>query len=207
MSIEEQGSISRCLARVRDGEDEALRSLWDRYFEDLVRYARRALIARGTTRSDEDEEDVALSAFHVFCEGVREGRFPRLQDRHDLWRILTHLAACKVADRVRRVRAARRGGGLIRLETDLALQDDPGPHPSLDDLAGRDHQPELARLLVEECHERIAALPGPTLRLIATMKLAGRSNDEIRAALDCSLRTVTLKLELIRTLWEVEGPT
>ena len=33
-----------------------------------------------------DEEDVALSAFDSLCRGAVEGRFPRLDDRNDLWR-------------------------------------------------------------------------------------------------------------------------
>ena len=32
-----------------------------------------------------DEEDVALSAFDSFCRGAEQGRFPRLDDRDDLW--------------------------------------------------------------------------------------------------------------------------
>jgi len=34
--------------------------------------------------------------------------------------------------------------------------------------------------------------------------MEGYSNDEIRQQLGCSLRTVTLKLALIRTLWDPE---
>ena len=34
---------------------------------------------RGAT----DEEDVALSAFDSFCQGVEQGQFARLQDRDD----------------------------------------------------------------------------------------------------------------------------
>ena len=39
------------------------------------------------------------------------------------------------------------------------------------------------------------------LRRIAELKLACDSNEEIRQQLGCSLRTVTLRLELIRKKW------
>jgi len=46
-----------------------------------------------------------------------------------------------------------------------------------------------------------------TLRRIAELKLACYSNEEIRQQLGCSLRSVTLKLELIRKKWQwVKGP-
>jgi len=37
---------------------------------------------------------VALSAFDSFCRAVDQGRFPRLNDRHDLWQILMLIADC-----------------------------------------------------------------------------------------------------------------
>ena len=48
-----------------------------------------------------DEEDVALSAFDSFCRGDGAGRFPRLDDRDDLWRLLLLLTARKAAHLIR----------------------------------------------------------------------------------------------------------
>jgi hypothetical protein len=47
---------------------------------------------RNTPRRIADEEDVAPSAFDSFCRAARAGRFPRLDDRHDLWQILVLIA-------------------------------------------------------------------------------------------------------------------
>jgi hypothetical protein len=42
------------------------------------------------------------------------------------------------------------------------------------------------------------------VRRIAEMKLMGHTNQEIAHELGCSLRKVTLKLELIRETWQRE---
>ena len=56
-------------------------------------------------------------------------------------------------------------------------------------------------MVAEEYVRRLDELGDDTLRRIAELKLACHSNEEIRQQLGCSLRTVTLKLELIRKIW------
>ena len=41
---------------------------------------------------------MALSAFDSFCRGAEQGRFPRLEDRDDLWQVLVMITARKVCD-------------------------------------------------------------------------------------------------------------
>src|SRR6059058_6185512 len=41
------GSVSRLLGGLRDGDEEAVRQLWQRYFRPLVRLARSTLSAKG----------------------------------------------------------------------------------------------------------------------------------------------------------------
>jgi hypothetical protein len=41
-----------------------------------------------------DEEDVVQDAFHSFFRGVSAGRFPQLNDRDNLWRLL--VAICNI---------------------------------------------------------------------------------------------------------------
>src|SRR4051812_41442059 len=53
---------------------------------------------RALPRRAADEEDVALSAFDSFCRGAEQGRFPRLDDRGDLWQVLVLITARKAAD-------------------------------------------------------------------------------------------------------------
>ena len=56
-------------------------------------------------------------------------------------------------------------------------------------------------MVAEEYVRRLDELGDETLKRIAELKLACYGNDEIRERLGCSLRTVTLRLELIRKLW------
>src|SRR3954463_13568021 len=86
MPGEDEGSVTVWLGDLKAGGDEAVQPLWERYFERLVILARQRL--RDAPRAVADEEDAALSAFDSFCRSVQGGRFPRLGDRDDLWRIL-----------------------------------------------------------------------------------------------------------------------
>jgi len=56
---------------------------------------------------------VALSAFDSFCRGAEKGRFPRLEDRDDLWQLLFMITTRKAADLVQHERRQKRGGGLV----------------------------------------------------------------------------------------------
>ena len=60
----------------------------------------------------------------------------------------------------------------------------------------------MIAMVAEEYHRRLEGLGDETLRRIAELKLACHSNEEIRQQLGCSLRSVTLKLELIRKKWQ-----
>src|SRR5262249_56216758 len=96
----------------KGGDHAAVRCLWERYCERLVRLARQKL--RHTARRVADEEDIALSAFHSLCLGARRGRFPALADRDGLWGLLVFITAQKAADWVAHERRKKRGAGKVR---------------------------------------------------------------------------------------------
>ncbi len=199
------GSITRWIGDLKAGDDQAIQPLWDRYFTTLVERARTKLLAIGSSRAVNDEEDVALSAFQSLHDGVREGRFPRLEDRDDLWRLLLHLSACKAIDGHRAEQRQKRGGGKLIREADmLASGSDEDDAQALDGIIGSEPSPEFAAIVAEEFARRLDNLDDATLRRIAELKLASNTNEEIRQQLGCSLRSVTLKLELIRKLWRDE---
>ena len=87
VSDAEEGSISRWIVSLRAGDEEAAARLWRRYIERLQRLLRTRIYGAAY-----DEQDVALSAFHVLCQGLAEGRYPDVADRDDLWRILVTIA-------------------------------------------------------------------------------------------------------------------
>jgi len=201
---EPAGSVTAWIGDLKAGDGKALEPLWDRYYATLVERARAKLCALSSSTAVNDEEDVASSAFQALYIGVREGRFPRLEDRDDLWRLLVHLTACKAVDRHRAENRRKRGGRRVLTESDMiaagagaAEQGSP-----LDRIIGSEPSPEFAAMVAEEYLRRLDDLGDESLRRIAELKLACFSNEEIRRQLDCSLRTVTLKLELIRKKWQ-----
>ena len=84
MSIDE--AVTQWIEQLKEGDSAAAEKLWQRYFQQVVEQARRKL--QGASAAMADEEDVAVSAFKSFCNAAREGRFPDLRDRDDLWRLL-----------------------------------------------------------------------------------------------------------------------
>jgi RNA polymerase sigma factor (sigma-70 family) len=161
--------------------DAATRVLWEQYFDRLVRLARRWLQNAQTRMSD--AEDVALSAINSFCHRVAEGKFPRLDDRHDLWRILVTIAARKAAGAYRRKSPSTRDDEL------------------LDQIIGSEPSPALAAEVADQLRRLLAALPNESYRTIARKKLDGFTNAEIAKDLGCSTKNVEYKLRNIRATW------
>lgn len=75
-------SVSQWIADLKQGDEEAVGRLWERYFEKMVLIARGKL--KQQTLAGGDEEDVALSVFDCLCRGAVKGNFPQLKDRNDL---------------------------------------------------------------------------------------------------------------------------
>jgi DNA-directed RNA polymerase specialized sigma24 family protein len=188
------GSITHLIARLKQGDRSAAQEIWHTYFSRLVALARDRL--RGTTRLA-DEEDVALSALDSFFRGVERGRFPSLQDRNDLWRLLFVLTVRKAINQLKHETRLSRGGGRLVSLTDL----DGLP---VAEVIGTEPTPELAAQMVEECGRLLRRLGDDTLRAVALRKLAGETNREIAHGLGCIEQTVERKLRRIRGLWANE---
>ena len=195
--MQEQPSISRWIAALKQGDGQAAQRLWESYFERLVHLARARL--RGVRRGAADEEDVALSAFDSLCRGAVAGRFPRLDDRDDLWQLLMRITVCKAIDLRQYETCQKRGGGQTRNLSDL-------PDDCIALLSGDEPSPELAAQLAEEYTLMMSRLGNPTLRDLAQWKLEGYTNHEIASRLGCAVATVERKLLLIRQIWERKGP-
>jgi DNA-directed RNA polymerase specialized sigma24 family protein len=201
MSDEVGRSVTCWIDSLKGGGADAAQKLWQRYFEALVRLARNRL--RGVPRAIADEEDAALCAFDSFCRGAARGRYPQLNDRDDLWRLLVVMTERKALDQARRQRRKKRGAGRIRgmpEQTDGDLEGNgaqglPSPEPT----------PEFAALVADQCRDLLGRLRDDSLRAVARLRLEGYTNPEISERLGCSLRTVARKLELIRSTWTGEG--
>ena len=181
----------------REGAAGGARELWQRYFARLVELARRRL--RSTPRRAADEEDVALSAFDSFCRGVEQGRFPRLDDRDDLWQVLVMITVRKAADLTEHERRQKRGGGTVVSASALQGSD---ADAVFAELSSREPDPAFAAEVAETCRTLLDALGDDSLRVVAVAKMEGQTNEEIAARLGKSLPTVERRLRGIRSIWE-----
>jgi RNA polymerase sigma factor (sigma-70 family) len=192
-------SITTWIALLRAGDAAAAQPLWERYFARLVAFARGKL--QGVSRRAADEEDVALSAFHSFCQAAQ--RFPRLNDRDDLWQVLVMLTARKAFQQRRNQQRLKRGG---TAGADGPRTAEAAEAVALDEIVGAEPTPEFAVSLAEHFEALLARLPGEELRQIARLRLEEYSSAEIAERLGITERTVRRKLVLIRSCWENEAP-
>jgi DNA-directed RNA polymerase specialized sigma24 family protein len=183
------GSVSRLLGGLRDGDEEAVRQLWLRYFRPLVHLARSRLPSRGNGWSD--AEDVALEAFWTLCRQAAHPssteRIPELNNRTHLWKLLACFTARQAFDLTRKETRRR------QVVADEVVLGADGFEP----FAGREPPPEFAAAVADllEC------LPGDELRRIALARMEGCTNAEAARLLGRSLSTVERKLQVIRVLW------
>ncbi len=193
-------SISLWIKDLKQGDATAAERLWERYFQRLAAHA-RARMGR-LARRVADEEDVALSVFDTLCRGAAKGQFPRLSDRHNLWALLMVLTARKLCDYQAQEQAQKRGGGRVAAFSELDERSRRAA--AIDAVLSREPTPEVAALFVEGCERLLRRLEGD-LRTIALGKMEGRSNRELATQLNCGLRTIERRLELIRRIWTEEG--
>ncbi len=172
------------MRRVREGDEQAARALYDRYAGHIVRVVRRRL--QPPLRARFDSSDFVQSVWAAF--------FGRAAKRHHfdgpeaLVAFLARVTVGKVAGAYRRdVRAARRactrersldaataGPGATGLEGCLAA---PGPTPSQEAVA-REHW------------ERLLAGQPPRVRRILALRREGHTHEEIARQLNLSTKSV-----------------
>ena len=180
-----ENPVTLWIAQVKEGERAAVQPLMEHYFQRLVALARSRLQAIPGLAGH--GEDVALSAFKSLCLGAEGGRFPNIQDRDDLWRLLAVITIRKAIDLQRRRRP----------------EEPLGPE-AMSDFLSREPAPDLAAELADECQRLLGQLGDPQLQSIALWKVEGLTNDEIALRLGCVSRSVERKLHRIRKLWEAE---
>jgi DNA-directed RNA polymerase specialized sigma24 family protein len=191
-------SVTEWLVDLKRGGDRGAQQLWERYYVELISAAHRKL-GRLPHRA-EDAEDVAAMAFTAFVQRVEKQRFPKLDDRDDLWQVLLMLTERRAADLVRREKAQRRGDGMIRGEAVLNQGlSTSGPAGGMDGLPGPRLTPETIDGLAAVIRERWEAFQDETLERIALDKLQGYTNAEIAERTGIALRSVERKLQLIKS--------
>jgi RNA polymerase sigma factor (sigma-70 family) len=190
--VPSEGSITILIGGMRLGDDEAARRIWERFSPRVAALARKKL--PHWLRRIVDDDDLANSALCSVIMGLREGQFPELRDRDELWALLAWITVQKTRNEI--ARAARQK----RLAPGAST-------PVTDDIVARDLPPELIFRAAEQCKILLERLrkKEAILEPIAMWKLEGYTNNEIAERLGCSLSKVARKLTLIRKIWQTEN--
>jgi RNA polymerase sigma factor (sigma-70 family) len=194
-------SVTVWLEQLRDGDSHAAQRLWERYWTRLIGVAHARLAGR--RRGPADAEDAAQEAFEAFFRAARAGRYPQLEDRDDLWRLLVRITENKARDLIKGEKRAKRGDGqVISMHVPAAgssladpLNRHPDPAPT----------PEFAVEAMEEFRRLLALLGDEELQRIALLKMEGYTREEIAREFGCVPDTIGRRLRLIRAVWTEEG--
>jgi DNA-directed RNA polymerase specialized sigma24 family protein len=189
-------SINRWLNRLEKGDGLAAERIWNIYFDRLVHLAHGRLQAR--LRKAVDAEDIALSAFNSFCDGVKMKKYPQLADRDGLWRLLVSITIHKLLHAVRREGRQKRGGNFRELN---GLTTSSESIFAINQIVSREPSPEFAVEVAEQYDLFLKALGDPDLVQLTIWKMEGLTNEEIAEKLNRTTRTVERKLHLIRKIW------
>lgn len=195
-------STSDLIERLRRGDEDAMRQVFDLFSSRLVRRAAQEL--QGRPRGARDEEDIAQSTMRSFWVALQEGRLGTLDDPQSLERVLMKMVARKAIDWLRSEGADKRGGGKVRGDSAFPRS------TAMDDSDGSvqipgDSSTPSARLAADEWWQHVFdLLPDDDCRRIVREKLDGATNREIAQRLGFSLRMVERRLQLVRKIWEHE---
>jgi DNA-directed RNA polymerase specialized sigma24 family protein len=184
--------ITEYLQALKAGDADSLNDILNAYWCQLVTHCDARLSRQ--LKTQQEGQDFAIQAFQNLAEGIKRGRWPRLENRTDLWQVLLQAANCRIRDFVRQQMATKRGGQLQRLGT--------GPNSpatglvDLDQFPARDAFAADAEQLVQLMLELSHRLRGMTTHVrILVDHLNNYTNQEIAIRHEISSRTVRRKLD------------
>ncbi len=180
---------------LRNSDDSAALRIWNHFSLRLLELARTRLAPK--TKRAYDEEDAVQSMFRSVCLGFAGGRFPDLQDRDSLWRLMLVITCQKISNRHRFDHQQRRDVRLT-LTDSVFYNADSIAVTAESNLVSTEPAPEFVAEFVETCEKLFAEFDDPVLEKITTLRMEGFSDSEIATQLDCSRRTVQRRLEIIR---------
>ncbi len=181
--------VTLWISQLKSGDEQAAQQIWDQFFARVQAFAQRKLGA--IPQRDGDAEDLALSAMNALYLGAREGRFQKLEDRQDLWRLLAIITARKAALSWRKKKQRREVGESVLLngrDAQVSMRNVP------------DHAPDYFDSLSMACQDLLGGLDD-RLRNVALLRLQGYANDEIAQQVGRSVKSVERYLKLIRETW------
>jgi RNA polymerase sigma factor (sigma-70 family) len=198
-SMSSSGNVTWWFRQLKVGDREGVQDLWERYYRRLVALAHQKL--HGLPGREVAAEDVALSAFDSFIRGAEQGRFPRLEDRDDLWQILVMITTRKAIDLQAHEHRSKRDCRRLQADSDGDAEDSGS---LLRGLIGREPDPAFAAQVAEELERLLRRLPDDDLRQIVLRKLEGCTNEEIASRCAVARATVERRLGRVRKHWASE---
>jgi DNA-directed RNA polymerase specialized sigma24 family protein len=201
------GSLTRCIQNLRSADrrlrDEAARVIWERFSARLLVLVRRHLDNR--IRRREDEQDVLQSMYTSFCLGQMAGKATPAS-RDELWKLLVRITLCKLVNTANRHMAARRDIRRERIEVPPSPETAAFPQWMLDHVDQSRPTPDEQVVVLDEFQRLLSSLP-EDLRQIVMWKLDGYKNAEIAEMIGRTVRSVELKLQIIRRRLEASLPS
>lgn len=187
-----QHSVTRYISGLVRGDEEAVNQIWEKYFGRLLNLARTKL--QSCPKRFADEDDVVQKAFENFFRNVQENRFPKLNNRDDLWQILCMIVGRKAIDQFRKATS----GPIVNGDS---INKNSAQTPVLNAAMNAEPPGNMAVEFAEEFEKRISSLKKKEYQKLAMLKLAGFKNQEAADEMKCGLRTIERWLEYIRGEW------
>jgi len=192
------GSLTQCIYDLKSPDhrlrDQAARLIWERFSARLQLLVRRHLDNR--IRRREDEQDVLQSMYASFCTGQIEGKTTPTS-RDELWKLLVRIALCKVVNTAQRHTAARRDVRRERAKPNELNDGFTFPQWMLEHVDSSQPTADEQFLVIDELERLLSVLPEDH-RQIVLWKVDGFKNAEIASMIGRTVRSVELKLQLIR---------
>lgn len=192
--IHDSHSITEQIAALKNGDEQAVRLIWDRFYNRVCALARQRLL--NTRKREFDEEDIAQSAFQALLMGAQNGSFRQLHSRNDIWQLLAVITSRKVAN-MRRRQGTRNEAGESALAHGIDGQ------VGGNDVLGNSSNEEFVETLTSACEALFAKLDA-RLQTVALLKFKGHTNAEIGESLNRSEKSVERYLKMIRESWSEE---
>ena len=170
------------LRRAQDGDEAAMRVVFDATYPELRAQA-RARLRRGPRNTLLDTTSLVHEAFLRFANS---GRL-QLSDRQHFLRYSSHVMRSVIVDFVREALADRRGGGAEHVTLNSEIHD-----------GALSNEAEI--LAVHEALQELAKVDARLVQVVEMRYFAGMTEPEIAAALGVNERTVRRDWEKARLL-------
>lgn len=195
MSVDYSQSISEILLQFKEGDSNAIASLWKTFFERLLYVARSKM--HGSPNTIEDAEDVLISVFRRIWDGAKNKKFGWVEDESDLWKLLIGITKNRIRESERHATRKKRSPNMPIVSS----SDQSVCTLILIEFASDEPTPDLLVALCEEFQVLLSPLP-EYIQEIVLLRLEGYTPLEIEKMTGKTVVTVQRILRELKELWE-----